>query len=216
MGTPIQADHLRSRRDWRGRSSAICLWAGTLLLAAWLVPTVHGLLYAHLELARFQADHAETIAWAPGRVAAYRKALRVAAPAPEAVLRIPHAGMEVPVLEGTSDLVLNRGAGHITGTAEPGHNGNIVLAAHRDGFFRRLKFVTVGDRIEVARAGATDVYRVDSMRIVDKNDVSALRSSAQPMLTLVTCYPFFYLGAAPQRYIVQASLIPQPSQARMQ
>ena len=124
--------------------------------------------------------------------------------------------MEVPVLEGTTDLVLNRGAGHISGTAQPGGGGNIVLAGHRDGFFRHLRNVSVGDRIEVAHQGATDVYRVDSMRVVDKHDVSALRGSDHAMLTLITCYPFFYLGAAPQRYIVQASLISQPLQARLQ
>ncbi len=216
MDTPVQVIHVQRNRDWRRRSGAICLWAGALLLAVWLVPTVYGLLYSRLELARFQADHAETVAWAPGRVAAYRKALRVAAPAPEAVLRIPGAAMEVPVLEGTTDLILNRGAGHIAGTAEPGGGGNIVLAGHRDGFFRHLKNVSLGDRIEVAHAGSTDVYRVESMRVVDKHDVSAFRSSDHAELTLVTCYPFFYLGAAPQRYIVRASLVPNPLQTKLQ
>ncbi len=212
----MQESHVQGTRKWRGRWSATCLWAGALLLAVWLVPTMYGLLYSHLELARFQADHAETIAWAPGRVAAYRKALRVAMPTPAAVLKIPAANMEVPVLEGTTDLVLNRGAGHISGTAQPGDSGNIVLAGHRDGFFRHLKNVSIGDRIEVARPGATDVYRVDSMRVVDKHDVSALRGSDHSVLTLITCYPFFYLGAAPQRYIVQASLVPNASQTKLQ
>lgn len=207
---------MQSKPDWRARSSSVCLWAGSLLLAVWLVPAMYGLLYSHLELARFQAAHAETVAWAPGRVAAYRRALLVAAPVPEAVLRIPSAAMKVPVLEGTSDLVLNRGAGHILGTAEPGGSGNIVLAGHRDGFFRHLKNVSVGDRIEVAHQGATDVYRVDSMRVVDKHDVSALRGSDHPVLTLVTCYPFFYLGAAPQRYVVQASLVSEPLRTKLQ
>jgi sortase A len=180
------------------------------------VPTMYGVLYSRLELARFQSDHAETISWAPGRVAAYRKALRIAALAPEAVLRIPSAAMEVPVLEGTTDLVLNRGAGHISGTAEPGGSGNIVLAGHRDGFFRHLKNVSVGDRVEVAHGGVTDVYRVDSLRVVGKKDLSALRSSDHAVLTLITCYPFFYLGAAPQRYIVQASLVSNSLQTKLQ
>jgi sortase A len=212
----LQGSHIHTKRDWRGQSGALCLCAGALLFAVWLVPTMYGLLYSHLELARFQSDHAETIAWAPGRVAAYRKALRVAMPTPTAILKIQSAAMEVPVLEGTTDLVLNRGAGHIAGTAEPGVSGNIVLAGHRDGFFRHLKNVSVGDRIELARQGGTDEYRVDSMRVVDKHDVSALRGSDHPVLTLITCYPFFYLGAAPQRYIVQASLVPHPLQAKLQ
>jgi sortase A len=212
----VQPIDVQSGRNLRGRWSAICLWAGALLFAVWLVPTMYGLVYSHLELARFQSDHAETIAWAPGRISAYRKALRVAMPTPTAVLKIQSAAMEVPVLEGTTDLVLNRGAGHIAGTAEPGGSGNIVLAGHRDGFFRHLKNVSVGDRIELARPGGTDEYRVDSMRVVDKNDVSALRGGDHPVLTLITCYPFFYLGAAPQRYIVQASLVPHPLQAKLQ
>lgn len=216
MDTPLQGSHVHSKRGWRDRSSAICLWAGALLVALWVVPTMYGLLYSRLELARFQSDHAETISWAPGRVAAYRKALHVATPAPGAVLRIPSAAMEVPVLEGTTDLVLNRGAGHISGTDEFGGGGNIVLAGHRDGFFRHLKNVSVGDRIEVAHPGATDVYRVDSLRVVDKHDVSALRSSDHAVLTLVTCYPFFYLGAAPQRYIVRASLVSNSLQTKLQ
>lgn len=200
----------RDRRSW---FSTACLSAGALLLAAWFVPTLYGLLFSRLALSRFQADHPVTMSWAPGRVAAYRKALRVAMPIPEAVLRIRSANMEVPVLEGTSDLVLNRGAGHISGTGEPGGGGNVVLAGHRDGFFRRLKNVSVGDRIEVARQGGTDVYRVDSLRVVERNDTSPLRSSNKPVLTLVTCYPFFYLGPAPQRYIVQASLLSHASAA---
>ena len=216
MDTPVPVIHVQRTRDWRRRSSVICLWAGALLLAVWLVPTLYGLLCARLELAHFQEAHAETVAWAPGRIAAYRKALRFSTADPEAVLRIPSAAMEVPVLEGTTDLVLNRGAGHISGTAEPGGSGNIVLAGHRDGFFRHLKNVSVGDRIEIAHQGSTDVYRVDNMRVVDKHDTSALRSSDHAVLTLVTCYPFFYLGAAPQRYIVQASLVSHPLQTKLQ
>ena len=216
MDIPLSVSRVHTRRDWRRRSSAICLWAGALLLAVWIVPTLYGLLYARLELARFQSDHAETISWAPGRIAAYRTALRVSTAAPQAVLRIPSAAMEVPVLEGTTDLVLNRGAGHISGTAEPGASGNVVLAGHRDGFFRHLKNVAIGDRIEVAHGNETDVYRVDSMRVVDKHDLSALHSSDHDVLTLITCYPFFYLGAAPQRYIVRASLVPHSSQTQLQ
>ena len=189
------------------RVATACRWAGTLLLSVWAVPTLWGTLLSHMAIARFQADHAETVSWAPGRVQAYRRALEVAMPAPVAVLRIPSANLEVPVMEGTSDLVLNRAAGHLSGTSTLGGRGNIVLAGHRDGFFRRLKNVAVGDQIEIARARNTDTYRVDQLQVVDRTDASALRPSHDATLTLVTCYPFFYLGAAPQRYIVRASLI---------
>ena len=185
-----------------------CRWAGVLFLTAWLVPSVYGTLAARMQVAHFQAEHAETISWAPGRVEAYRRALQVAMPTPEAVLRIPGADLEVPVLEGTSVAVLNRAAGHMTGTAMPGALGNIVIAGHRDGFFRRLKRLSVGDRITLARKGGVDTYQVDGLKVVDRTDTSALWPTRTPTLTLVTCYPFFYLGAAPQRYIVRASLVP--------
>ena len=205
------------RKCWRDRVGEVCLLAGAWLLAAWFVPSVYGMLFERMELSRFQSTHEETISWAPGRVAAYRKALHdVAVPPPVAVLRIPSANLQVPVLEGTSQVILNRGAGHLSGTAEPGGSGNIVIAGHRDGFFRRLKSVSVGDHIEVARAGGTDVYRVDQLQIVERTETAALQPSRKSLLTLVTCYPFFYLGAAPQRYVVRASLLDHHAESTLQ
>lgn len=190
------------------RAGKASRWLGAALLAYAFGASAYGTVVSRMQLARFQADHAETISWAPGRVEAYRRALRVALPAPQAVLRIPAANLEVPVVEGTSALVLNRAAGHLTGTSLPGGPGNIVIAGHRDGFFRRLKNVSVGDQIQLAHGTGLDTYVVDRLDIVDRKDTSALQPSHQPVLTLVTCYPFFYLGAAPQRYIVHASLVP--------
>ncbi|MGI4755326.1 MAG: class D sortase [Janthinobacterium lividum] len=206
-----------ARRAYTPRevTGVVCRWAGACLLALAVLPYLYGMLFARMQISRFQAEHSETVAWAPGRVNAYRRALSSALPAPEAILRIPGAGMEVPVLEGTSDLVLNRGAGHITGTSWPGGGGNIVIAGHRDGFFRRLKNVAVGDRIEVSRSGGVDTYRVDQLQVVDRSDTSALMPTGTPKLTLVTCYPFFYLGPAPQRYIVRASLVTSPIQRNL-
>ena len=191
----------------RKHAARVCRWLGALLLAVWLGGTLCGTVLSRLELQRFQVNHAETAGWAPGRVTAYRQALRVAMPLPEAVLRLPAANIEVPVLEGTSATVLNRAAGHLSGTALPGSLGNVVIAGHRDGFFRRLKNVSVGDSIELARTGGVDRYRVDRLDVVERNDTAALQPTHAPTLTLVTCYPFFYVGAAPQRYVVRASLI---------
>ena len=190
--------------QWTAR---LCMLVGAVLLGCWCVPTVYGLVFSHVVLSRFQAQHAETVAWSPGRVASYRDALKVAAPPAEAVLRIPRVGIRVPVMEGTSKLVMNLGAGHIEGTASPGGAGNIALASHRDGYFRHLKDVRLGDRIEVNSAHGTDVYQVDKLQVVAPNDVSSLQPTSKAVLTLVTCYPFFYLGPAPQRYIVRASLL---------
>jgi sortase A len=127
--------------------------------------------------------------------------------APVAVLSIPKLGLDVPVFDGTGELALNRGAGRILGTARPGEQGNVGIAAHRDGFFRSLKNVQMGDRIELAALRGTFVYVVDNIAVVSPSDVTVLKSRTQPSLTLVTCYPFHFVGAAPQRYVVQASLV---------
>ena len=110
------------------------------------------------------------------------------------------------MLEGTDAITLNRGVGRIRGTALPGQNGNIAIAGHRDGFFHGLKDIHTGDRIELLTAQRTDIYIVDRTVIVDPNDVSVLENGAAPALTLVTCYPFHYIGPAPRRFVVEASL----------
>ena len=144
--------------------------------------------------------------WAGRRVTAYKQALAIHIGAPLAVLSIPRLRLDVPVFEGTDELTLNRGAGRIVGTARPGERGNIGIAAHRDGFFRGLKDVRPGDRVELAELRRKFVYTVDSIAVVDRNNVTVLHARSQPSLTLVTCYPFYFIGDAPQRYVVQASL----------
>jgi sortase A len=145
--------------------------------------------------------------WSEKRVQAYKNALAMKLETPIAVLSIPKIGIEVPVFDGTDGVTLNRGAGRIEGTAGPGEVGNIGIAAHRDGFFRRLKDIHVGDRVELSASGARFVYAVEEIVIVPPTDVSVLRPRPQPSLTLVTCYPFYFVGDAPQRYIVHASLV---------
>jgi sortase A len=144
--------------------------------------------------------------WAGKRVTAYKQALANHVGAPLAILTIPRLRLDVPVFEGTDDLTLNRGAGRIAGTARPGEPGNIGIAAHRDGFFRGLKDVRPGDRIELAQVRRRFVYTVDNIAVVDPSNVTVLQARPQASLTLVTCYPFYFVGDAPQRYIVQASL----------
>jgi sortase A len=140
-------------------------------------------------------------------VKAFTQALSATLPAPLAVLSIPRLGMEIPVFEGTDGLTLNRGAGRIKGTAMPGEPGNIGIAAHRDGFFRSLKDVHPGDRIELSQLSHDFVYTVDTLAVVDPSNVSVLQARSRPSLTLVTCYPFYFIGGAPRRFIVQASLV---------
>jgi sortase A len=144
--------------------------------------------------------------WSPGRVRAYRQSLARDAGAAIALLRVPKIHLLVPVFDGTSDLVLNRGVGRIAGTALPGQPGNLGLAGHRDGFFRGLRNVGRGDTLELVTGNGTAVYLVDRIEIVSPDDVSVLRPRQAPSLTLVTCYPFYYIGHAPKRYVVEASL----------
>lgn len=121
-----------------------------------------------------------------------------------AVLRIPRIDLQVPVGMGTDEAVLMRGAGHIEGTAAPGSAGNVAIAAHRDSFFRGLKDVVVGDLIELESAHRVDAYRITRLSVVAPSNVQVLADTGSPVLTLVTCFPFYFVGHAPQRFIVSA------------
>jgi sortase A len=123
-----------------------------------------------------------------------------------AVLSIDKLRIRVPVFDGTDDLVLNRGVGWIMGTARPGEAGNIGIAGHRDGFFRGLKDIIVGDAVELKTLEEQATYIVDQIEIVNPESVEVLQPGGVPSLTLVTCYPFYFIGSAPQRYIVHATL----------
>ena len=142
--------------------------------------------------------------WSPVRVNAWREAVGEPVPAPLAVLRIPKIRLEVPVLSGTDDHTLDRAVGHIEDTAQPGADGNSGIAGHRDGFFRGLKDIIPGDVIELDTLQGKDVYRVERTWIVNPEDVSVLDPTSAPALTLVTCYPFYFVGSAPKRFIVRA------------
>jgi sortase A len=119
-------------------------------------------------------------------------------------LEIPRLEFSVMVLEGDDHSTLARAVGHVPGTAFPWQPGNVVMAGHRDTFFRPLENLRSGDEIRMTTARGTFDYRVTSTEIVEPNDVSVLAPSANPSLTLVTCYPFVYVGPAPQRFIIHA------------
>ena len=144
--------------------------------------------------------------WSPKRVEEYRLSLLPQAEPPVAVLRVPKLGIEAPVLEGTDDLALNRGVGRIASTSRTVGVGNIGIAGHRDGFFRRLKDVSQGDVVELETVQVDASYVVDDVEIVDPSNTSVLLPRQRPAVTLVTCYPFYFIGSAPQRFIVHASL----------
>lgn len=144
--------------------------------------------------------------WGEGRIRAYVDAAKRAGGAPLALLQIPKIHLKAPVFDGTDGLTLNHSVGRIAGTSMPGEAGNIGLAAHRDGFFRGLKDLEPGDEIDLKTHSGIDLYTVDRIQIVSPRDVSVLRDQDRSALTLVTCYPFYFVGNAPKRYIVTAFL----------
>ncbi|HQQ76749.1 MAG TPA: class D sortase, partial [Thermoanaerobaculia bacterium] len=143
--------------------------------------------------------------WSEVRVKEWKESLAVDRRTPLAILKMPRLKIDVPVLEGTDDLTLNRGAGWIEGTSRPGETGNVGLSAHRDGFFRALKDVAAGDEVVLETPRETTRYAVAWTKIVDPDDVSVLDETGGAAVTLVTCYPFYYVGSAPQRLIVRAT-----------
>jgi sortase A len=144
--------------------------------------------------------------WSQKRIEAYQVSLIAPVPRPLGVLRISAINLEVPVLEGTDDLTLDRAVGHIEGTSAPGETGNVGIAGHRDGFFRTLKDIHPGDTIDLFTEKGNSRYVIDEIVIVPPEDVSVLAARPKPALTLVTCYPFYFVGSAPLRYIVRATI----------
>jgi len=134
------------------------------------------------------------------------------APAPGSTIgriEIPRLGVSAIVRAGADARTLRLAVGYIPGTALPGANGNVGLAGHRDTFFRRLRDIDPGDEIRVTTKDGVFKYVVQRTLIVEPSDVRVLDSLGYPALTLVTCYPFSYVGSAPQRFIVRAALRPQ-------
>jgi sortase A len=135
-----------------------------------------------------------------------------AAPAPAAGMLVgrleaPSVGLSTVVLEGSDDTTLSRGSGHIEDTPFPGAAGNVGIAGHRDTTFRALRRIHVGDALEFTTAERLYHYRISKTLIVGPDDVYVLDPTPKPALTLVTCYPFEFVGHAPRRFIVRADLI---------
>lgn len=125
-----------------------------------------------------------------------------------AKLEIPRLGADVYVVEGDGSRQLRLGPGHVQGTALPGASGNCIIAGHRDTHFRMLKDIRLGDEIVVQTRWGEYRYRVQKTQVVSPRDTAPLRPSRDAELHLVTCYPFYYIGSAPKRFVVQARLEP--------
>ena len=225
MTGPIKAPRRRRRLavvvvQW----TAIAL--GIILVAWYLVVRGHGKVESRAAIEDFRlarvagvevvplskaetnpliAEPVDTSLWSNRRVEAYRETLFSEERAAVGVLTMPRLDLEVPIFEGTDEWVLNRGAGLIEGTASIGEGGNVGIAAHRDSFFRVLQDVAVGDALFLEAGGGTDRYEVESFQIVDPTNVGVLAVTDEPAVTLVTCYPFYFVGSAPKRFIVRAT-----------
>lgn len=132
---------------------------------------------------------------------------------PIAALSIPRIHLSAMVLHGSDAQTLRRGPGHLENTAFPGEPGNVVIAGHRDTFFWSLQNIHLGDDIFLDTSEGPSQYRVTSARVVNPNEVSVLAPTHEPVLTLITCYPFSVLGPAPDRFVVRAKRVDTPSAA---
>jgi sortase A len=122
-------------------------------------------------------------------------------------MEIPRLGVSVVIAEGTEESTLRRAAGHILGTGLPGRSGNVGIAGHRDTLFRPLRNIRQDDVIMLTTLQGEYRYRVVSTKIVNPSDVAVLNSNGHEILTLVTCYPFYFIGPAPDRFIVRAERV---------
>lgn len=129
---------------------------------------------------------------------------------PIARLRIPRLGLETIVAEGIGETVLSRAVGHLPSSARPGEAGNVALAGHRDTFLRPLEGIRIGDVIRLEQPSGEHEYRVEWTSVVAPDEVDVLADTGYPSLTLVTCYPFRYVGPAPERFIVRARAVDAP------
>lgn len=181
---------------WTARLLAL---AGAVLLAFCAATWLEGAAFQAYALRRLDTPRAAPLA----RHSA-------GTPLPHAVvaaIRIPRIGLETIAVEGDDSQALRLGAGHIPGTALPGEPGNVVLAGHRDTVFRGLRNIAAGDRIVLTTPQGAFTYQVQSVQVTTPDDVGVLRPTAESRLTLITCYPFSYLGSAPRRWIVRARLV---------
>ena len=222
----MKAAELRSRpTPGMRRAERILLLTGLALLLFWVSARVYHSAASRAAIARFQTEvvgvprqslspvvdpavgsRVDFRFWSTNRITAYTESLTLKGDLPLAVLRIPAVNLQAPVFDGTDDLTLNRGVGRIQGTARVGGNGNLGIAGHRDGFFRALKDIRVEDVILLDLRARTEQYVVKNTQIVNPEDTYVLAPTKTPTLTLVTCFPFYFVGSAPQRYIVTASL----------
>jgi len=192
------------------------LLLGLVLLATFFLARGWGDYKSRSDIAAFEQSAADAengtslepdyTLWSSKRIDDYHESNTQRNDAPLAILSIDKLDLKVPVYDGTDEINLNRGAGRIKGTARVDSVGNLGIAAHRDGFFRVLKDIEIGDSIDMLTHQGKTEFVVSSITIVEPSDISVLAPTDNPTITLVTCYPFYFVGHAPKRYIVKGEL----------
>ncbi len=158
--------------------------------------------YQRTELSKFEAVAAAVPAKPPAIVA-----VPIADGGVIGELEVPRLKLKAMVVQGDSEQLLRRAVGHLPETALPGETGNVALAGHRDGIFRPLRNVLPGDFITFRTPDRVFQYQVEWTAVVSPNAVRVIEPTSEPALTLVTCFPFYYVGAAPERFVVRARRI---------
>lgn len=209
MTVRIRLRFAASAKSLLRRSRYVFFALGILLLGYVGYALVDSSVYQAYQTWRFEQALSAPTPLAPNIVSSSRGSaenlLRAArAGSPLGRIEIGSIGLAVMLLEGTDDRTLRRAVGHIPGTSLPGQQGNVAIAGHRDTFFRGLRNVRKGDEIELTTLNGFYRYRVDFTKVVEPGDVEVLSDSDDPTLTLVTCYPFQFVGSAPKRFIVRA------------
>jgi sortase A len=216
------------RKGWR-RLEVLCWIAGIGLLAGYATARATWWLQQQADIEQFTTMSTSTndmqalagatslapaqnlpqpdrSSWSPERRRAYDEASR-ASLQPEGILRIPSIDLLVPIYDGTGATMLDRGAGRIENTAGLDEHGNIGLAGHRDGFFRGLKDLHIGDQFTIETLRGRRRYEIVDLTVTTPADVSVIAPTETAFVTLVTCFPFYFVGSAPDRYIVRAKRI---------
>lgn len=194
----VASTHTKPRASTAER---LCYGMGLLLVAGALVQ----LLSSEVRAAQARAHLPEMQLWSEEAKARYVSALDQTPGATLGRLRAPSLGLEVPVYENASDLHMDLGAGVIEGMSYPHEPGHIGIAGHRDGYFRALKDIAVGDTLVLDTLDGEKRFVVNELKIIRPEELSYLDDTTEQRLTIVTCYPFYYAGSAPQRFLVRAT-----------
>ena len=200
--------HARRSHPFLRWSRDVFLVVGILLLGYCGYVLLDTKIYQAYQTRRFEQQMKEMRPVPSGDGSLHKMAFHPATAGALGQIEIARIGVSAMIMEGINNRTLRRAVGHIPGTPLPGQQGNIGIAGHRDTFFRALRNVRTDDEITLTTVDDTYHYRVEFARVVEPSDTQVLDDSSGDTLTLVTCYPFYFVGPAPKRFIVRSQRIP--------